>query len=337
MIKKFPVLLVGSTIPTSLENIYKRAFNKNGFKHVDILSTDIDRPKNRILNRIFPQIIERWAGKKLINHLSNSNKKYHWIIVFKGMEFNLKTLQLCKKLSPNALWININPDDPYNEVSRGASNLNVKECIRFFDYYCMWSKTIAKRLKNDGCSRVLYLPFAYDEDFHLRPDKISVSQPEFIAFVGTWDKPRELLLSELGDFNVKIFGNGWSRASKDFPLKNNVSSEAIFGNDLSTIISSAVVALNPMRSQNIGSHNMRSFEIPAAGGLMLTTRSSEQEELFPDSQASFMYSDIDELKQKLQYIISNREEALRVRECGMKLVSNHTYTSRVQYLLETIK
>ena len=36
------------------------------------------------------------------------------------------------------------------------------------------------------------------------------------------------------------------------------------------------IALNILRDQNLSSHNMKTFEIPAFNGLMLTTRSKEQ-------------------------------------------------------------
>ena len=36
------------------------------------------------------------------------------------------------------------------------------------------------------------------------------------------------------------------------------------------------IALNILRDPNLSSHNMKTFEIPAFNGLMLTTRSKEQ-------------------------------------------------------------
>ena len=74
-----------------------------------------------------------WVIKKLLNHLQASTINYSTIIIFKGMEFSRKALEACRKLTPAATWVNINPDDPFNIVARGASNLNVLESISFFD------------------------------------------------------------------------------------------------------------------------------------------------------------------------------------------------------------
>mgnify|MGYP006107481757 CR=1 FL=1 len=44
---------------------------------------------------------------------------------------------------------------------------------------------------------------------------------------------------------------------------------------------------------------MRTFEIPSMGGLMLTTRSNEQNKFFPENKASLMFKDIQNLTKKL--------------------------------------
>jgi|TARA_B110000483_G_C18016710_1_gene473337 spore maturation protein CgeB len=44
---------------------------------------------------------------------------------------------------------------------------------------------------------------------------------------------------------------------------------------------------------------MRTFEIPSMGGLMLTTRSNEQDKFFPENKASLMFKDIQNLTKKL--------------------------------------
>jgi spore maturation protein CgeB len=336
MVESFPILIVGSTLPTSLENIYRRAFKKNGFNDVDILSTDEGRPKNRVLNRIFPFIVQQWAAQRLRNQLQSRKGRYCWIIIFKGMEFDLKTLEECKQLTPSSIWVNINPDDPFNIVSRGASNKNILKSLTFYDFYCSWSKSIAEQLQKSGCKSVVYLAFGYDEELHLVSDQPNVRIPEFISFIGTWDQDRETLLSKLVGFNLKIQGGHWQRAKRDFPFKDNVCSRVVFGMDLSRIVSSAAISLNPMRAQNRGSHNMRTFEIPASGGLMLTYRSKEQQLFFPENEACYMYGDASELRKKIEYILANKDEAESVRKQGKKLVKEHTYTNRVKYLLEVV-
>src|SRR5207247_9449887 len=60
------------------------------------------------------------------------------------------------------------------------------------------------------------------------------------------------------------------------PLINKITPHNIYGNELSNVTFSSTVCLNLLRSQNAGAHNMRTFEIPSMGGLMLTTRSDRK-------------------------------------------------------------
>ena len=335
----FPILLVGVAQRTSLEQMYFRAFQENGCCEVDLLDVDANRPdwsRNRLVNRFLPGVGHTWASQQLLTHLRGSNNRYRWIILFKGMEFKRHVLEECRKLVPNAMWININPDDPYNRISRAASNSNVIESLPFFDAYCTWSHSIADRLRTDGCKKVIYLPFGYDNTHHV-PDKIShQTSRALISFIGSWDKEREALLAHLSGYNVRIFGNSWERAAHEFPLKSGLAYRDVFGLEMATIISSSAVCLNLLRPQNQGSHNMRTFELPAMGGLMLTSRTKEQQEFFPENESCFMYADVVELKAKIDYILANKREADRVRAQGMDRIGEHSYTNRARFLLQEL-
>ena len=335
----FPILLVGVAQRTSLEQMYLRAFQANGCCEVDLLDVEANRPdwsRNRLMNRLLPGVGHSWASRQLLTHLRGSNNRYRWIIIFKGMQFSRHVLEECRKLAPNALWININPDDPYNRISRAASNSNVIESLSFFDAYCIWSQTIADRLRTDDCKKVIYLPFGYDNTHHV-PDKAAhqASQP-LISFIGSWDKEREAILAQLSGYKFRIFGNRWERAAHSFPLMSALSYRDVFGPEMATIISSSTVCLNLLRPQNQGSHNMRTFELPAMGGLMLTCRTDEQQEFFPENESCFMYADVGELKAKIEYILANKREADRVRARGMERVGEHSYTNRARFLLQEL-
>jgi len=172
------------------------------------------------------------------------------------------------------------------------------------------------------------------------PQKLlSQSDIAVISFVGSWDKARESLLAQLTGISVevKIYGNGWRRAARSFPYRSSISHGSIFGQELAAIIASSDICPNPLRDQNKGSHNMRTFEIPAMGGLMLTTRTSEQHTFFPENEACYMYTDIVELKKKIEYILANKEEADQVRARGIELINGHSYTNRARYLLKELE
>ncbi len=334
-----PILLVGLAQRTSLEQMYLRAFQANGCREVDLLDVEAGQPawsRNRLANRFLPGVGHAWASQRLLTHLRGCNDRYRWIIIFKGMQFSRHVLEECRRLAPTALWININPDDPYNLASRAASNSNVTESLSFFDAYCIWSHPIADRLRADGCTKVIYLPFGYDATYHVPHESPHQTVPALISFIGSWDKEREAVLAQLAGHNVSIHGNSWERAARAFPLSSSLSYRDVFGLEMATIIASSAICLNLLRPQNRGSHNMRTFEIPAMGGLMLTSRTAEQQAFFPENEACYMYADVAELKAKIEYILANKQEANRVRARGMELVREHSYTNRARFILNEL-
>lgn len=334
-----PILLVGLAQRTSLELMYLRAFRANGCREVELLDIEAGQQgwsRNRLVNRLLPGVGYAWASRQLLNHLRVGGKRYRWIVVFKGMQFSRHVLEDCRSLAPSALWININPDDPYNLISLAASNSNVAESLSFFDIYCIWSHPIADKLRADGCNKVIYLPFGYDATYHVPRPSPRQTATDFISFVGSWDRQREAVLAQLAGYNISIHGNGWKRAARAFPLSKSLSYRDVFGPEMAAIIGSSAISLNMLRPQNRGSHNMRTFEIPAMGGLMLTGRTAEQQEFFPENEACYMHTDDAELKDKIEYILANRQEANRIRARGMELVREHSYINRVRFLLSEL-
>jgi spore maturation protein CgeB len=110
----------------------------------------------------------------------------------------------------------------------------------------------------------------------------------------------------------------------------------VFGSEFARIVGESAVSLNLLRSQNAGAHNMRTFEIPAMGGVMLTTRSEEQQELFPDGDAALMFSNPDELRSGVERLLADSQLRQRLRIEGVRRAAAHTYDARAAKLLELI-
>ena len=100
-------------------------------------------------------------------------------------------------------------------------------------------------------------------------------------------------LKNLSDFKIIVGGDGWNKfkLSKNVTYVGNVNNKKVF-----KLINASHLSLNILRDQNENSHNMKTFEIPAMGGLMITKRTKEQKNFFPENEACLMYQDLNELK-----------------------------------------
>ncbi len=341
--RSLKILIVGSNAKGSLENCYLRTLQKIGVRDIDIFDISLygyylSRQEFifRAVNRLTFSISMWLAQQRLLRFLTDNEGTYNVVIVFKGMEFSRRILEACRSICPRATWVNINPDDPFNIESRGSTNSNVINSLSFYDVYFIWSRNLVRKLSERYCKRVEYLPFGYDPDFHLPPSEPVLIESNLVSFVGSWDFERETILTKLADYNLRIYGSNWQRVSKRSPIYNKITRRGIYGNDLSQVIYRSMVCLNLLRSQNKGAHNMRTFEIPAMGGLMLTTRSAEQNEFFPEGEGCLMFDNVNELRGQLDHVLENPALRQRIREQGTKLVHGNSYVDRAKLLLNVI-
>lgn len=331
------LLIVGSQREGALESAYGRALHRLGVRtveHFDVSDSSSFLRQNRIVNRLTQRLQYEMAGKKLLSSLQL--KEYDAIIVFKGMHFTPAWLKRCREISSSATWINVNPDDPFNLNSRGSTNENVRSSIGCYDIYATWAKHLIPSIQQQGCATAFFLPFAHDADNHYPADSAPHSNGDYIAFVGSWDREREEILSELSDLPIKIHGYGWDRIASRSPLRDKVRSRNIYGKELRQFISSAKASINILRPQNHGSHNMRTFEIPAMRGLMVTTFSEEQDSFFPDGRASLMFSNAQELRQKLKLILESGYNVGEMKEAAFGLSRGQSYDDRARMLCEKV-
>lgn len=328
------ILLIGNEGISNLENSYYKALKKIGY-NVDFYRIDRNI-KNRFLAKLeslFPFVKNKFLRLKLLSFLRRNKKNYYFIFLFKGTYLNLKTLKKIKSIK-KTIWINFFPDDPLNINDNSISNANFIKTIPNFDIFFIWSNKIKKNLESKfKRSYFVYLPFAFD---NIRNYKV-IKKNKFnktLRFVGTHDINREEILSKI-KYKTEVYGGNWKRLIH--PQKQNFKIHGhIHGKKLTNLISSSVINLNILRKQNYTSHNMKTFEIPGNFGLMLTNRSKEQNYFFKENQSCFMYSNIQELNKKINFIEKNPKLSLKVRKRGYKVVKKHNYLNRSKFLIKTI-
>jgi len=330
MNKKNRILIIGSSHPSSLETMYYKAFKHLEFENIFLKDFNITSNlslKSLLISLSLDKILYR---KNIINFFKSYKNFFDLVIVFKGMELDKETLFKLKTLSPSSKWLNIYTDDPFNINSKSSSNKNILECISFYDFYCIWSKNIKRKIETIIGNKAIYLPFAFDSLVNFKND-FYFDQGN-ILFYGTYDFTRGEILKHITNYAVDIYGNNW----KNYKLKNkknfNIYYKDIYQDELSAAIFRSKLVLNNTREQVGDAHNMRTFEIPGYKGVMLTTRTDEQNYFFPEDEACLMYSHKDEMLEKIDHALSSDQKIKRIREEGIKIAKEHTYIKRVQFL-----
>lgn len=321
------VLLVSPFEPCSLGPTYERAFKSLScgslcFKMAEEYEKATPFTKNRFTNKlVFP-----YATSVMNNRLLEAAKDYNPGLVFihKGQWISPQTLRKIKR-DTGALLFVFNPDDPFNS-NRGASSRFIKTSIPEYDVYFIWSKALMPRLEAAGACRVEYFPFAYDPEIHHPVLTRAQSFLPDVVFVGSWDEEREKWLSGLEGYNLVIWGaDYWRKRCKSKFLRSCWRGHEAMGEELCEIIGAAKVNLNILRLQNKGSHNMRTFEIPACKGFMLHERSEEAVGFFREGKEAEFFGSPAELREKIDFYLRNDEARFRIAQAGYERCIKASY------------
>jgi spore maturation protein CgeB len=105
---------------------------------------------------------------------------------------------------------------------------------------------------------------------------------------------------------------------------------------LAKAIAGAKIALNFIRTRDPqvkDTHNMRTFEIPACGGFMLTTRTKEQAEFFEEDKEYVAFDDPAELRAKVERYLPDESSRRTIAAAARARVLRYSYERRAEQIL----
>jgi len=327
------VLISGAFWHGSLEESYARAFETIGWKVTRFDWEQISRahPLSQMAfaDKILRYSIADRTGKWLTSAIEDT--KPDLVFVIKGSRVAPETLMNAKKILGNRLLVNFNPDSPWDEANKTK---RIVESIPVYDAHFTWNKQLTDSFIQAGAKSLHYLPFAYDSVLHqsLRMEESEVKYDA--VFVGTYSEERDKLLGTLESCDIRIVGNGWLKSKH--VRREWISPKALYGENAVRIMALGACSINILRPQNIASHNMRTFEIPASARAMLTTRSEEQSNFFEEGKEMECFDGPEELLEKILLFKNSKHHKVIVSDNGYQRVRGETYEKRARTMLELI-
>ena len=242
------------------------------------------------------------------------------IFAVKCSFFHPETIRQIRK-SIGAPFVNHYPDHPYIGVRwmpREASALrrDLIEVFRQYSMVWMWERSLIERLQRDGVE-ARYLPFAVDPELFHPPSQLTPSpSPMTKAWIAKPATRRTMWLSSLPiqrhrcdevaairRHTVAIWGSNWPLPWRTLSGQHRVH-PPVWGRAVrATLWPEPPVSLNVLNAENLGGPNMRTFEIPASGGVMLARYSAEQHAFFPEGEAAAYYRSAAELDDKIELLL----------------------------------
>lgn len=342
------ILISGSLSEYSANWSFVKAFRRLGYETI-LIDDEREYWNNfpfttsklfrRISHRLFWKILSKKINDLLL--IKVKEIKPDLILIIKGWFYSPKIIKKIKEVEPNSKLICFYWDNPFNTWHHSTSNNWVRESIPFYDFYFIPKRFLLKKLEEQGAKKVFYLPCGCDPEVHYPIEVKDLREKEYygsdIAFIGTWDKEREWWLSHLVDYNLKIWGNDWNRANRK--LQSKWMKKPAYGEEFAKICSASKIILNIIRKQDKTSHNMKTFEIPACKGFILSNYEEEAVEFFPENTVAVYYKNVDDLKTKINfYLINGSERSIMVDNAYKTLINGrHSYEDRIKNMLKLIE
>ena len=330
--KRKSILIIGTFSKGALENQFVRGFENLGLQ---VHKFDIIMESLFFSNNIFKKIRSKFYRPFFLQKKNSELMKYcsvlkpDIILIFKGMNIYPETVKTLKTYTQ--IICNYNPDHPFLFFSKGSGNSFVKDSIPYYDIYISYSSSITEKLKTIYNTNAYCIPFGYDET--VKTFYTPEVSDDFV-FIGAWDKEREAFFNKLPKLPIKIFGPAWEK-SKSFSY-TYYQHKSLLENEYYSTSFSALGSINLLRKQNIveDSYNMRTFEVPGVGGLLISQRTEEQLKFFEENKEAIYFSDLDELIDKIRAIKKGlfNVDQIKKNALSRSLRSNYSYQCRVKDL-----
>lgn len=238
------------------------------------------------------------------------------LTVQRNYELWLETLQLIQARGDVAT-ISWTTDDSwkYQEVSRFIGT--AYHAITTTYAHCV------VQYHQDGIPNVLLTQWAANSE-QLNPPLPASACQYSVSFVGAahGDRPKKIAALQDRGIEVTCFGHGWTSGS-------------VPAEEIPKIIRSSVISLNFANAcKGIPQVKARTFEVPGAGGFLLTEYAPGLERAYVLGREIVAFEEIDDLAQKIQYFLNHPEERDAIAQAGfLRTTEEHTYDLRLQEIL----
>ncbi len=261
------------------------------------------------------------------------------VLIGKGGNFAPDTLRAIRRSGAVTL-VNWATDDPFNPADNSRDLL---ESIPLYDLYVCTKRAVMHDVVRAGCANVAYVRFGYKPEIHF-PEAFANDDERGrfacdVMFAGSSDSDRtpyfETLVRDIPGLKLHLYGGFWNRVRSLRPYTRGIA----IGRDYRLAIGGAKICVNLVRRANRDDHVMRTFEIPACAGFMLTEQTAAHTELFAEQGTEIFFSSPDQLVAKVRLYLGRDADRARIAESMHRAICEHghTYADRLDQILETVR
>lgn len=270
-----------------------------------------------------------------------------------------ETIEELRRLG--ARLIHFTPD-PYFSLSWKRTRL-MDDAIRKFDVL-VFCKSYERSDYAALQKPLVYMPLGYCDETH-RP--LPDADPKWqcqVGFLGGWEPRRQELMAAVADTGaqLKIWGGYWDfvhdgrwtlrrhlilrqlaggeqvRLRREPALARALQGGEVYGDDYARALTGAAIGVGFLRRVCPDQHTTRTFEIPAAGSLLLADRTDEHREFFQEGVEADFFSSQEELVDKVRFYNGNEAARARLAAAGLARcrAGGYAYVRRMERALAEV-
>jgi hypothetical protein len=250
------------------------------------------------------------------------------VLVFKGLSVHHDAVAAMPGIK-----IHYHPDDSSNPYNRSAMFDGAEP---YYDLHVTTKSHNVAELHARGIANALFLHCAYDRDWHL---PVHGHQAYDVGFIGTRRPDRVDLIRRIAGRWGKRFalaGGEWNR--DPYLVRHASVTGPRYGLDLSLAVAAAPVQLGLLNSDNRDQHTCRSYEVPAAGGVLLAERTAEHATILGDERSGFLFDGEEDLFAHIERLAADTGLIAKVGSSAAAHVRStpNTYEDRWDEILRAV-
>jgi len=231
-------------------------------------------------------------------------------------EIWLETLTLIKERSDTATVCWTTDDSwKYREVSRFVGKA----------YHAMTTTypEILPLYRRDGISPVLLTQWGASSDT-LMPPLPSKACVYPVSFIGAphGNRSRRAARLKAKGIPVACFGHGWPSGS-------------VAASEIPGIMQNSLISLNFSNAKGGHQIKARTFEVPGAGGFLLTEYAPGLEQFYRVGKEIAVFHNMEELERQIRYYLAHPDERDAIAKAGYeRTLRDHTYDIRLKQVID---
>ncbi len=195
-------------------------------------------------------------------------------------------------------------------------------------------------LKDVLVSPVYYLPECFNPEKHKLLGKRESISDDFccdITTAGGQHSWRVAIFEHLAGRKVKLWGPPGPLWMSSSQVASMYQKRGVYNHDKASAFLGAKIVLNTLLYGEVWGLNVRAFEIAGIGGFQLIDWRPGLQHLFRDGEELVSFTDMDDLKVKIDFYLDNPSERKRISENGqVRALAEHTYQHRLTLLIDTL-